>query len=126
MIYVKVNGTLYPANIAGKMVDKEWDNRESKAITLESNFTTVNALFQDNTIWSIVSKETVPVLDEEGNPVLDENGEQTYETQQTEFDNSDYCIRGDLTVHTDGTCTVEMGKPTDLEDAYEMLYGGVA
>ena len=126
MIYVKVNGTLYPANIAGKMVDKEWDNRESKAITLESNFTTVNALFQDNTIWSIVSKETVPVLDEEGNPVLDENGEQTYETQQTEFDNSDYCIRGDLTVHTDGTCTVKMGKPTDLEDAYEMLYGGVA
>lgn len=118
MIYVKINGTLYPANIAGKMVDKEWDNRESKAITLESNFATVNALFQDNTIWSIVSKETVPVLDE--------NGEQTYETQRTEFDNSEFCIRGDLTVHVDGTCTVEMGKPTDLEDAYEMLYGGVA
>lgn len=126
MIYVKINGTLYPANIAGKMVNKEWDNRESKAITLESNFTTVNALFQDNTIWSIVSKETVPVLDEEGNLVLDENGEQTYETQRTEFDNSEFCIRGDLTVHVDGTCTVEMGKPTDLEDAYEMLYGGVA
>lgn len=126
MIYVKVNNTLYPASIAGKMVNKEWDNRESKAITLESNFTTVNALFQDNTIWSIVSEETVPVLDEKGNPVLDENGEQTYETQQTEFDNSEFCIRGDLTVHVDGTCTVEMGKPTDLEDAYEMLYGGVA
>lgn len=126
MIYVKVNNTLYPANIAGKMVDKEWDNRESKAITLQSNFATVNALFQDNTIWSIVNEETVPVLDKEGNPVLDKNGAETYEMQQTEFDNSEFCIRGDLTVHVDGTCTVEMGKPTDLEDAYEMLYGGVA
>jgi hypothetical protein len=30
-----------------------------------------------------------------------------------------------LTVHIDGTCTVKMGKPTDLEDAYEILYGGM-
>ena len=57
---------------------------------------------------------------------LAKSPEETYEMQQTEFDNSEFCIRGDLTVHTDGTCTVKMGKPTDLEDAYEMLYGGVA
>lgn len=126
MIYVKVNNTLYPASIAGKMEDNEWDNRETKEITLCGDFSMVNALFQDNASWSIVIEETVPVLDEQGNPVLDENGEQTYETQRTEFDNSEFCIRGDLTVHVDGTCTVEMGKPTDLEDAYEMLYGGVA
>ena len=30
-----------------------------------------------------------------------------------------------MTKHTDGTCTVKMGKPTDLEDAYEMIYGGI-
>lgn len=126
MIYVKVNNTLYPASIAGKMNHKEWDGRESKAITLERAFDIVNTLFPDGAQWSIVSEDTVPVVDEMGNPILGENGEPTYTTEQTEFDNSAFCIRGDLTVHVDGTCTVEMGKPTDLEDAYEMLYGGVA
>lgn len=126
MIYVKVNNTLYPASIAGKMNNKEWDGRESKAITLEGAFAAVNALFPDGTQWSIVSEDEVPVVDEMGNPILGENGEPTYTTEQTEFDNSTFCIRGDITVHVDGTCTVEMGKPTDLENAYEMLYGGVA
>mgnify|MGYP000374828204 CR=1 FL=1 len=125
MIYVKVNDALYPASIAGKMSDKEWDGRESKAITLEAGFDTVNALFQDGTAWSIVSEDPVPVYNEQGNPVVDETGEPVYETRQEEFDNSEFCIRGDLTVHVDGTCTVKMGKPTDLEDAYEMLYGGI-
>lgn len=125
MIYVKVNNTLYPASIAGKMNNKAWEGRESKAITLETTFDTVNTLFPDGVQWSIVSEDEIPVVDEMGNPVLDENDEPTYTTEQTEFDNSEFCMRGDLTVHVDGTCTVEMGKPTDLEDAYEMLYGGV-
>lgn len=126
MIYVKVNNTLYPASIAGKMNNKEWEGRESKAITLEGAFAAVNALFPDGAQWSIVSEDEVPVVDEMGNPILNEKGEPTYTTEQTEFDNSEFCIRGDLTVHVDGTCTVEMGKETDLESAYEMLYGGVA
>ena len=125
MIYIKVEGTLYPAKVSGKVADRDWDNRESKAISLVGDFTTVNTLFADGTAWSIVSEETVPVFDAEGNPVLDATGQQTHETRQTEFDNSELCIRGDLTVHVDGTCTVLMGKPTDLEDAYEILYGGV-
>lgn len=125
MLYVKVNSKLYPANIDGKVNDREWDNRESKAITLDGTFATVDALFPDGTVWSIVSEDTVPVIDENGEVVLDENGEATFETKQTEYDNSDFFIRGDLTVHTDGTCTVKMGKPTDLEDAYEILYGGM-
>lgn len=125
MIYVKVNGTLYPASVAGRMSDTEWDGRESKAITMTADFTTADSLFQDGAAWSIVSEDTVPACDEGGNPVVDDDGEPVYETQQTEFDNSEFCIRGDLTVHVDGTCTVKMGKPTDLEDAYEMLYGGI-
>ena len=56
---------------------------------------------------------------------MDENGEPTYTTEQTEFDNSAFSIRGDLTVHVDGTCTVEMGKLTDLEEAYELMLGGI-
>ena len=125
MIYVKVNNTLYPASIAGKMSDKEWDGRESKEITITGDFAAVNALFPDGVAWSIVNEDNVPVVDEGGNPVLDENGEQTYETKQTEFDNSEFCIRGDLTVRVDGTCTVKMGKSTDLETAYELMYGGM-
>lgn len=125
MIYIKVNDILYPACVAGKMSDKEWDGRESKSITLEADFSTVDALFPDNTVWSIVNEEDVPVTDEQGQVILDENGNPTYQTIRVEFDNSEYSIRGDLIAHIDGTCTVMMGKPTDLEQAYEMLYGGV-
>lgn len=125
MIYVKVGNVLYPASISGKMSDKEWDGRESKAITLEADFATADSLFQDGAAWSIVSEDPVPVYNEQGNPVVNETGEPVYETRQEEFDNSEYSIRGDLTVHVDGTCTVKMGKPTDLEDAYEALYGGI-
>lgn len=126
MIYVKVNNTLYPASIAGKMNHKEWDGRESKAITLAGAFAAIDPLFPDGVQWSIVNEDEVPAVDEAGNPVLDEKGKPTYTTEQAEFDNSEFCMRGDITVHVDGTCTVEMGKPTDLEAAYEMIYGGVA
>lgn len=125
MIYVKVNDTLYPAGVAGKTVDKQWDDRESKEITLEADFDTVDALFQDGTAWSIVNEYEVQAVDEQGELIFDESGNPVYTTERTEFDNSEFSIRGDLTVHTDGTCTVKMGKPTDLEDAYELLYGGI-
>lgn len=125
MIYVKVNGTLYPASISGRMDNKQWDGRESKCITMQSTFATVDALFPDGVAWSIVDEHEVPAVDEQGEPILEENGEPTYTTEQTEFDNSEFSIRGDLTVHVDGTCTVEMGKLTDLEEAYELMLGGI-
>lgn len=37
MIYVKVNGTLYPATIDGQMQDYTWDNRETKTITMQGS-----------------------------------------------------------------------------------------
>jgi hypothetical protein len=61
-----------------------------------------------------------PVLDELGNPKVKE-----HETQETEFDNSDYCLAGDITDHRDGRITVKMGKLTELEEAYEMMLGGM-
>ncbi len=112
-IFVKVNDTLYPASISGKMTDKDWDGRESKAITMHGDFETVNALFPDGTVWSIVVKKTV--TDGDGNETI----------QQTEYDNSEYNIRGNLIVHNNGLCTVEMGKETELELAYTLLYGGI-
>ena len=60
MIYVKVNGTLYPASISGRMDNKQWDGRESKCITIQSTFATVDALFPDGVAWSIVDEHEVP------------------------------------------------------------------
>ena len=124
MIYIKVNDTLYTASIGGKMSDKEWDGRESKAITMTGSYAAVSALFSDGMAWSIVDEHEEQVYDENGEPVLNESGEPTYETKQTEFDNSAYNILGDITVHTDGTCTVKMGKETDEETLLTLLYGG--
>jgi hypothetical protein len=117
MIYIKINEIIYPAVINGKMVDREWDDRETKAITLCEDFETVNTLFSDGVAWSIITEDVVTTVDE--------NGKETSETQHEEYDNSEFCIRGDLIIHIDGTCTVKMGKPTDLENAYEILYGGM-
>lgn len=112
MTFVKINETLYPATVSGKVADKDWDNRNSKAITLEMDYATAIALFVDGLAWSIVHREEVET----------ENG---VETQETEFDNSAYNLAGDLTDHRDGTITVKVGMLTDLEEAYEIMLGGM-
>ena len=125
MFFVKINDALYPANFNGSLQDSDWNGRNSKSITFYGTFEQANALFPDGVAWSIIEEHLVPVLDEEGHAVLDENNEPMHETTQTEFDNSDYSVRGDLIVHTNGTVTVKMGKPTDLEETLELLYGGI-
>lgn len=130
MTYIKINNTKYPATVNGKMSDTAWDNRASKAITLDMDYATASALFVDGVAWSIVQTQEVPVYEtnEKGEPVLDELGNpevKEYETQETEFDNSDYCLAGDITDHRDGRITVKMGKLTDLEEAYEIMLGGM-
>lgn len=118
MIFVKINNKLYPATISGKVTDKDWDNRESKSIKLEMDYETAIGLFVDGMAWSIVQQEEVPVFDE--------NGEQTgTELKETEFDNSEYNLAGDITDHRDGTITAKMGKLTPLEEAYEIMLGGI-
>ena len=118
MTYIKINGNLYLATINGKMSDTAWDNRASKAITLEMDCAQASALFVDGLAWSIVQEQEIPTYDE--------NGEQIgTEVQETEFDNSDYCLAGDITDHRDGRITVKMGKLTELEEAYEMMLGGM-
>lgn len=117
MTYIKINNTLYPATVSGKTADRDWDNREGKSITLEMDYATANTLFVDGAVWSIVQRDEVPTCDE--------NGNQTgTEIQETEWDNSEYNLAGDLTDHRDGTITAKMGKLTDLEEAYEIMFGG--
>ena len=124
MIYVKVNGTLYPATIDGQMQDYQWDNRESKTITMQGTYDEIVGLFKDGTPWSIVMKETVQKRNEDGSPVLDEAGNPVTEEQTSEWDNSEFSMSGPITDNRDGTVSIKMGKPTDLEDAMALLLGG--
>ena len=124
MIYIKVNDNLYPASVDGQMVDYQWDNRESKTIRLGLSYTEVEALLPNNTPWSIVMISDVPAIGGDGIPVLNEDGTPVTEEHTEEFDNSDFSMSGPITDHRDGTVSIKMGKPTDLENAYEMLIGG--
>lgn len=109
MTYVKIDGTESPAEISGRLADREWDGRDSKAITLEMEYSEAAALFVDGLAWSIVQRETFPVYAEDGT----ETGETT--EQVTEFDNSDYCVAGSITDNRNGTVTCKMGRPTETE-----------
>lgn len=113
MIYVKINGTEYPATVNGKLVDRDWDNRDSKAITLELDYTTAMSLFVDNLAWSIVQRDTYPEYDENNQPT----GKTVEQVQ--EFYNSDYCIAGPITDNRNGTITAKMGRKTELEIEHE-------
>ena len=114
MIYFKANNTEYPASIAGKVTDRDWGGRESKAITLEIEYITASQLFVDGLSWSIVQRDTVPVYDKDGKPT----GET--EEQVQEWDNSDYNVAGSITDNRNGTCTCKMGKKTQLETEQEL------
>jgi hypothetical protein len=110
-IYVKVNNTEYLATITGEHKDRSWDGRDTKTVTLTMTHAEVAALLPDNIPWSIVQRDMVDVLDEQGKP--------TGETKEVvnEYDNSEYSLSGAITDHRDGTASVKMGKPTEAETA---------
>ena len=110
-IYIKVNNTEYPATVNGGNNDRTWDGRDTKTVTLTMSHDEAAALLPDNTPWSIVQRDMVDVLDEQGQP--------TGETKEVvnEYDNSEYSLSGAITDHRDGTVTVKMGKPTEAENA---------
>ena len=135
MLYLKINNSFYPATFTGKVVDKDWDNRSSKTITfLESSFGAVNSILQDDVEWAIYDHQVIrqQAIDSETNQPLYQEDSETHEQVPVmedvdvsqEYDNSEYSIKGDVIIHPDGTISVKMGKPTDLELAYELLYGG--
>ena len=109
MTYFKTNGTEYPASVAGRMADRDWDGRASKSVTLTMTHAAAVQLFVDGLSWSIVQRDTVPVYDTDGNPTG------ATEEQVQEWDNSDYCVAGGITDNRDGTITAKMGKRTELE-----------
>lgn len=109
--YIKVNNTEYPAEIDGNPKDHSWGDRGTKTVTLTMSHDAVAALLPNNTPWSIVQRETVDKLDNDGNP--------TGETEEVvnEWDNSAYSLSGAITDHRDGTVSIKMGKPTETENA---------
>lgn len=108
MVYIKVNNTLYPTvSINGQSRDNKWDGRETKEIKLAMTYSEVLELLPDNTPWSIVQDVT--------EMVEDDNGDITETTTQAEYDNSEYCMSGAVTDNRDGTVTIKMGKPTEIE-----------
>ncbi len=115
MTYIKVNNTLYPAEIDGRIGDYEWDRRDTKSITLNMTYAEVLALLPDNTAWSIVQKDTVQKIGEDGQPMVDDSGNPVTEEVTSEFDNSEYSMSGVIRDNRDGTVTIKMGKPTEIE-----------
>lgn len=115
MTYIKVNNTLYPATIDGRIADYEWDRRDTKSITLSMTYAEVLALLPDNTAWSIVQKDTVQKMNSDGQPMVDDSGNPVTEEVTTEYDNSEYSMSGVIRDNRDGTVTIKMGKPTEIE-----------
>lgn len=113
MTYVKINGTTYPAVINGKHIDREWNDRESKSITIEMAYADAIALFVDGLAWSILMD--VEKEQEDGSIV----------TVQEEYDNSDYSMAGSITDNRDGTLAVKMGKPTQIETLESQITGTI-
>ena len=115
MTYVKIGETLYPATISGLMSDRSWGGRESKTIKLEMTHAEAEKLFVDGQPWSIVM-DTVKEVEQ---PKEDGTVEIVEVPAQEEYDNSDYSVAGDIIDHRDGTLSVKMGKPTQIEQLEE-------
>ena len=111
MIKIKIAGKEYEATVLGVASDYSFGRRESKEITLEMDYETAAATFADDVPWSILYQPS---------DYYDPETKQMVTTPVEEYDNSDYCILGDITVHRDGTVTVKMGKPTG-EELYNIL-----
>lgn len=109
--YIEINNERYPASITGRLNDRDWDNRESKAIEVEMTYAEAIALFTDDVAWNIIQEN------EFQREVIDEEDNVTFETvvEEEVYDNSDYCIAGDIIDHRNGKVTIKMGKPTAEE-----------
>jgi hypothetical protein len=100
---------MYPAAISGSERDTKWNDRKSKSITLEMTYEQAMETFVDDLEWCIVYTQDSFVT-------VNEAGEQVTVTPEPEvYDNSEYCVSGDIIDHRDGTVSVKMGKPTDAE-----------
>lgn len=93
--YIKIGGQEYPAAILGSIPDSKWDGRKSKTIRIKMSYEAAIGLFVNGATWSII-----------------ERGEIAGAEVENEYDNSEYCVAGDITDHRDGTVSAKMGMAT--------------
>lgn len=107
--FIKVNGQEYPATCVYNYKDRNFGLRETQTVHLTMTHDEAAALLPSDTPWSIVQRDTVDKLNEQGKP--------TGETKEVvnEYDNSDYSLAGEITDYRDGTVSIKMGKPTEAE-----------
>lgn len=108
MEYLKVNRTEYPAHFCGKQIDREWDGRASKTVTLAMPYAQAVQLFVDGLRWGIVRREAGA------------------DDAAQEQDCSGYCVAGPITDNRDGTLSIKMGSYTQLEQALRELEEALA
>lgn len=92
---IKINGANYEAlSIQPRAKDTAWDNRESRAVTLEMTYAEAMDLFVNDITWGI----EMSYVDEE-------------EVEHIALtDLSDFALAGPVTDNRDGTITAKMGK----------------
>ena len=56
MEYLKANGTEIPAQVCGKQIDRDWDGRASRTVTLTMAYAQAAQLFVDGLNWAIVRR----------------------------------------------------------------------
>ena len=91
--------------------------REWRRITVVGTVEAVKAAFVDGAqyaqVWDSVRVDVA------------EDGTETAVTEEQTYDLSGFSVAGEVVDHRDGTCTVLMGKPTELElaqaEAAELL-----
>lgn len=107
--FLKVNGQEHPVTHISKYQDTSWGGRSTQTLYLTMSHDEAAALLPSGTPWSIVQRDTVDKLDE--------NGMLTGQTEEVvnEYDNSVYSLAGEITDYRDGTVSIKMGKPTEVE-----------
>ena len=111
-----INNTLYPAQLAGGITDREFQNRNCIKITMGLSYAEMLELWPQGQYVSwqqrVERTEATPRLDEDGNQILDEDGQPVYDTTTTYeiIDKSAWCVTGPITDNRNGTCSIKMGK----------------
>lgn len=100
------------AHIVDYPKNYEWNDRDTKAITLQMSAQDIQELFVDDINWGIRTDFEM----NEGDQVV---------IQSNYTDCSEYSVSGPIIDHRDSFCTIWMGKPTDMEILIETIYGGI-
>lgn len=117
---LKVGAVLFPTvSVGGMMQDAAWGGRQSISVRLRMSYDAAASLLPDGAAWGVVqrTKYRLPAKGDDGEPLVDEDGAPVLEdvVHDEVQDCSEYTLSGAITDWRDGTVTVKMGKPTDLE-----------